>query len=98
MKLTDLRSCDSCGQAIAPVFYRVTVEQLGLDRGACQQNLAMHQYFGGNAQLGEMFSPHGDVTRLLTTCKPLLLCNSCFTNDPVLLRGLELKEDAVASR
>jgi len=75
MKLSDLKPCSICGGKIAPLFYRVTVEQIMIDPKATNQVLAMNTMFGGALGLAEVFAP-ADVTLKLQE-NTTILCGDC---------------------
>lgn len=78
MKLSELKPCEICGGPVAPVFYRVTVEQVMIDPEAANRVLGLNMMFGGNALgLAETFTPD-DVTLVLQT-NATVLCSDCAT-------------------
>lgn len=76
MKLSDLTPCATCGGPIAPLFYRVTVEQILLDATAANQVLGLNTMFGGRLRLAEAMAPNDDVTKMLQT-NSVILCSDC---------------------
>lgn len=53
MKLSDLRPCDHCGGAIAPFFYIVNVQIVGIDQSAVHATMGLVQHFSsGNKPNG----------------------------------------------
>lgn len=82
MKLSDLKPCNVCGGQIAPLFYRVTVEQLMIDAKAANQVIGLNTMFGGNALgLAETFAPN-EVTMTLQT-NTVTLCTDCAARVPL---------------
>ena len=67
MKAGELHPCDLCGKGIihtgVPLFYRVTVERMGVDVQAVRERRGLHDIFGGRASpaLLEVFAPTGEV-------------------------------------
>lgn len=76
MKLSELKPCENCGGPVAPVFYRVTVEQVMIGPEAANRVLGLNMMFGGDALgLAETFAPD-DVTLVLQT-NATVLCSDC---------------------
>lgn len=76
MKLSELTPCAICGGKIAPVFYRVTVEQMMIDPTAANQVLGLNTMFGGALRLAEAMAPRDDVTLELQK-NTTVLCGDC---------------------
>lgn len=77
MKLSELTPCAACGDKIAPLFYRVTVEQIMINATAANQVIGLNTMFGGRLRLAETMAPNDDVTMTLQT-KSVLVCQECF--------------------
>jgi hypothetical protein len=78
MKLSDLKPCATCGGTIAPVFYRVRIDNILIDPQATNQVLGLNQVFGGQALgLAEAMAPVDDVTITMHTVD-VFVCNECF--------------------
>lgn len=76
MKISELIPCANCGGPVAPVFYRVTVEQIMIDPTSANRVLGLNTMFGGRALgLAEIFAPD-DVTVTLQT-NMTILCSDC---------------------
>lgn len=94
LKTHELRPCENCGGAIAPVFYRMTISfrQLGIDYQAANAVLGTAQVFGGNLAMGRIMSPDQDATFELgyKIDKDYFLCQSCVTSCDLPLRPLDL--------
>lgn len=92
MKLSELKPCANCGGKIAPIFYRVTVEQILIDPMAANQVLGLNIMFGGGA-LTEAMAPNDDVTYPLQT-NTVALCQECATTIPLaeILLGVDEQE------
>lgn len=83
MKLSELTPCVRCGGSIAPVFYRVTVEQHFIDPKATNQVLGINLYFGGDAlPLAEAMAPDAEGATKQLTAKTGLVCGGCFASRP----------------
>ena len=94
MKISELKPCSVCGGPIAPLFYRVTVEQIMFDSTATNQVLGLNMMFGGNAlRLAEAMAPNDDVTYPLQT-NTVALCQECATTIPLaeILLGVDEQE------
>ena len=76
MKLSALKPCDVCGGKIAPVFYRVTVEQMIINVTAVNQVIGLATMFGGALGIAEIFAPNDDVT-LKFQENTVSLCGDC---------------------
>ncbi len=78
MRLSELRPCDLCGGAIAPIFYLVDVQVAVVDAQATNTTLGLRQALGGSMVLADAMGPGGEV-RLggpeLTT--RLFVCQGC---------------------
>lgn len=76
MKLSDLKPCAICGGKIAPLFYRVTIEQMMIDAAAANQVIGLNTVFGGALRLAEAMAPNDDVTLKLQE-NTVILCGDC---------------------
>ena len=77
MKLSELRPCDRCGKPIAPIFYRVVVEQHLVNPEAANEVLGLRQMVG-SLRLAETMASRPDATTALAPLtETLLLCQSC---------------------
>lgn len=81
MKANELRPCDLCGGAIAPLFYRIDVTLAAIRAEAVNRLIGTTQIRGGgpaamrvaDALAGE------EVTEELTEgCSRLLVCQTCL--------------------
>jgi hypothetical protein len=81
VKLSQLRPCDACGEAIGFCFFRLQVEQHVVDARAVQKHMGLAQMFGGSARahgLAEVFTGDPDDATKKATERHVLLCNDCF--------------------
>lgn len=76
MKLSELKPCSLCGGKIAPIFYRVTVEQMTFDATAVNQVIGLSTMFGGALGLAEAMAPRDDVTQKMQE-NTVVLCGDC---------------------
>lgn len=89
MKLSEMTPCAICGEMIAPLFYRVKVEQIMIDSTAANQVMSLSSMFGGRLALAEDMAPNYDVAMILQRDSGLV-CQECFLSKPcwpVLLKG-----------
>jgi len=81
VKASELRGCDGCGEPIAPVFYRVSVEQHIVDHGKAQQHLrtrgGFSMIFHGATGIADVFAGDPDITQAMGPAIVVLLCNQC---------------------
>lgn len=87
MKLSDLTPCALCGNPIAPIFYRVTAEQLMINASAANEMLGLTQMFGGALELAEVMGSQPDVTLSLQK-NSILVCQDCFIDSELGRRTL----------
>lgn len=77
MKLSELKPCAVCGGKIAPLFYRITSEQILIDAGAANRTLGLFTMFGGRAMnLVETMGMDDSVVTVLQS-NSMLLCPDC---------------------
>lgn len=76
MKLSELTPCAICGGPIAPLFYRIRVEQMMVDANAANRYLALTTMFGGSSALANLFSDNDNGTLLLQE-NSVLICSDC---------------------
>lgn len=96
----DVRPCDFCGGAIAPIFYVIDVRIASFNPGNVNHLLGMDQYFGGKApQIAEIFAPGADA--IVQVCDDidartrLFACVKCYTGQPL---DLAIAADARAEK
>lgn len=81
MKHKDLKPCQICRKGVmhagSPLFLRVTVERLGIDRRAVERAHGMELMMGGNALLANMMGPDEDLAKVINGKKDMLLCHHC---------------------
>lgn len=89
MKLSDLRPCDNCGGAIAPIFNIVKTSIAVINTGSANKTLGLAQYFGeGSAglALAEVMGDQSDAVKIgsehakeLET--EIFLCQECHMTE-----------------
>ncbi len=94
MKAEELKPCALCGRGMmhagCPLFYRVTVQSMGVDARAAQQQHGLEQYFGGGAggavALARIFSPDPEIAKEIGEAHQTLVCQDCSTQPHMLMR------------
>jgi hypothetical protein len=86
-----LGPCTFCGTLIldsgAPLFYRVTVRQCGVDANAVRQRLGLAMMMGGGADglaLSGLMGAHDQPVVVLGSVEANV-CHSCFTRQTSVL-------------
>lgn len=81
MKHKDFKPCQLCGKGMMhaghPLFLRVTVERLGIDRKAVERAHGLELMMGGNALLANVMGPDEDLAKVIDGKKNMLVCGSC---------------------
>lgn len=96
MKHKDIKPCCRCGEGVMatglPLFYRVTIERMGVDMKAVERQSGLEMMLGGNAMLANVMGVDADIAVPIGDAQTGLLCNKCLL-DPHLTVG-ELLEIA----
>lgn len=85
MKRSEIENCFWCAKGIAhagPVFYRMTVDQLVLDRRAIERAAGL-EALTGNVAIASALGPDEDLAKTVET-KRKLLCAECALEMPPL--------------
>lgn len=106
MKMSDMKpylTCSQCGGPTLqplPIFYRVTVERIGVDANAVGRMVGLAQFLGSD-RLAEVMGPDLEVTRQLLAPVELVVCEGCaYEHNRVIPIALELgqkRDEAEAS-
>ncbi len=100
MKAGDFRPCALCGKGVMhtglPLFYRVTIQRMGVDAGEVQRSHGMEQFFGGAVALARAFHDP-DIARPITEQQTVLICESCST-EAHLIAQLPEAADRIEAR
>jgi len=92
MKQADFKPCVFCGQGVmhtgSPVFYRVSVEYLGVDLGAVRRQHGLELMLGSPV-LAQAMGPDEDLTQPLAEKKGLHVCLTCAMEPQVIAALLE---------
>lgn len=95
MKAGDLKPCALCGKGMmhsgVPLFYRVTVEHMGVDLREIQRAAGMEQVMG-NVALARVFHDPDVATRLGEPVASLV-CQDCALNSRLPLAMLAEERD-----
>ena len=81
LKRKDIDKCKLCERGVAAgglVFYRVKVEQFGLDHMAIMQQHGLELQLGGNAALAQVMGPDNDLARSLSDEFKVCICGECM--------------------
>lgn len=106
MKAGDFRPCALCKKGVAhggvPLFYRVTIESMGIDGQAAQQAHGMEQFFGGGTKPGQIAIARAfcdpDIGVPLGKPTVALVCQTCALEPSVLAVLQELAADQARER
>ena len=81
MKQTDFKPCARCKKGVMhtglPLFYRVTVERMGVDGRAVNRQAGLEQFLGGNAQIANIMGSNEDMGLPIGPAAQGLLCETC---------------------
>jgi len=81
MKHKDFKPCARCGKGVAhtglPLFWRVTVERMGIDGKAVERQHGLELMLGGHAMLAHVMGPDDDLGLPIGPPSVGLLCEKC---------------------
>lgn len=81
MKQTDFAPCALCGKGMAhtglPLFYRVTIERMGIDGRAVQRQAGLEMMLGGHAAIAHVMGPDDDMGIPIGDADKGLICATC---------------------
>lgn len=99
MNAGDFRPCALCGKGVMhtgiPLFYRVTIQRMGIDMPEVQRSHGMEQFFGGALAAWVFHDP--DIAKPITEQQTVLICESCSTV-PHMLAQLPEAADRIEAR
>lgn len=99
MRAGDFKLCAHCGKGVAhtgiPIFWRVTVERMGIDRIAVQQTAGMEQFFGGQVAIARAFQDP-DIAKPIVPGDTFLVCERCALEPHLLAQIAESPERVVS--
>lgn len=94
MRAADLRPCALCGKGVmhtgVPLFWRVSLQRMGVDLAAVQQGHGMETYFGGHVALARVFHDP-EIAKPFGEGRTILVCEECAA-EPVSVWRLGLPE------
>jgi hypothetical protein len=92
MKHKDFKPCAYCGKGVAhsgvPMFYRVTIERMGIDARAVERQTGLEMMLGGNAMLANVMGPDADIGIPIGEADKGLLCAECAHNACLSFMGI----------
>jgi hypothetical protein len=81
MKQTDFSPCVHCGKGVVhtgvPLFYRVTIERMGIDARAVARQTGLEMMLGGHAKIANIMGPNDDIGLPIGPANEGLLCEQC---------------------
>lgn len=81
MKQTDFKPCLRCGKGVmhtgAPLFYRVTIERMGIDIRAVERQHGLEMMLHGHAGIANAMGPNDDMGVPIGDAARGLLCETC---------------------
>lgn len=84
MKQTDFKPCACCGKGVMhtglPLFYRVTIERMGVDSQAVQRQHGLEMMLGGQAKIAHVMGENADMGLPIGAARKGLLCEKCASN------------------
>lgn len=60
-----------------PLFYRITLESMGVNIRAAQRQAGLEQMLGGHARIANIMGPNEDIGLPIGPASRGLLCQSC---------------------
>jgi hypothetical protein len=81
MKAGDLQKCALCGKGVlhngVPLFWRVSLQRMGVDLAAVQRAAGLEMLLGGNVALARILGPNEDVATPVGEGRTILICEQC---------------------
>jgi hypothetical protein len=81
MKQTDFTPCARCGKGVMhtglPMFYRVTVEHMGIDVQAARRQMGLEMMLGGAGRIANVMGPDEDMGLPIGSANQGLFCETC---------------------
>lgn len=100
MKESELRkhlNCSICNNKILatgiPMFWKVTIERLGIDIAAVQRQQGLTMMLGGNASLAMVMGADEEMTKPISDAVEITVCETCCIKDICIAHLAELTED-----
>lgn len=89
MKFSELKPCDACGKGLGLFFYRVQIEQHGVNVAEMRKRHAMDVMFPGAPGLAATFHGDSDDGTIKIQTRTQLLCQPCFLDMPAIAVAFE---------
>lgn len=81
MKAGDLENCVLCGQGMMhagmPLFWRITLQRMGVDMAAVQREAGLEMMMGGHVALARIMGPNEDIAAPIGAERTVLVCERC---------------------
>lgn len=100
-ELRKLAICRLCGEKVFSLGfagYRVSIEQIVLDRAACDRQTGLAMLLGGNGVLARVMGPDEDVAKVLRSARDIAVCSGCMTHQLLAVLMLAAREAPDADR
>ena len=108
MNRADFKPCAGCRKGVAhtglPLFWRVEVTRMGIDRQAAMRQHGLEQFFGGGpggVALADIMGDGAPIAKPVADTTRLLLCESCARDTvrlAVLVECENKRAEAAANR
>ncbi len=89
MKFSELKPCDACGKGLGLFFYRVQIEQHGVNVAEMRKRHAMDVMFPGAPGLAATFHGDSDDGTIKIQTRTRLLCQACALDVPAIAVAFE---------
>lgn len=94
-KQADIKPCAICGKGIMhagmPLFFRVRIERLGLNRAAIQRQHGLEMMMNGNSVLAHVMGADEDMAEVIDSVEDALVCHPCAIEPHPLFLTMENK-------
>lgn len=81
MKQIDFSPCCRCGRGVMhagmPLFFRITIERMGIDARAVQRQAGLEMMLGGHAAIAHAMGPNDDIGLPIGDAGKGLICHGC---------------------
>jgi hypothetical protein len=81
MKHKDFTPCHLCGKGVMhaghPLFLRISIDRMGVNRKAVEQAHGLELMMGGNALLANVMGPNEDLATVIDGKHDMLVCSTC---------------------
>lgn len=84
MKASEMQRCALCGEGVMwqglPVFWRLTVQRMGVDLAAVRQVAGLEMLIG-NVAIARALGPDPDIARPLGEERSIVVCEGCAAQE-----------------